>query len=289
MKIRSRRKDMVELDPETFNKMFRENQNEITRIFKHIFQKYPSPDGHADAFNTLFVALFELRIFQRWNVARVVYAEVKRRTGSQRKADAVYRRLSSADTEEAEKVAMEMGINLKSKRGQFLYKWIEHVMGDHYLKRGKVTRRFCGINPDASCQPSWRSTRRNVGFSPWMARSHDYCDDHYEGSGAWGVAVNHQSRHFPHFEEAPTCVSEFTSANALCSIEDEVEHTWLSDSLCAGLDPVDRAIVDKRIEGYTIREIQAQLAKDPDMPTLTHQALANRLNKIRTKPATQPA
>jgi len=274
-------------DPQTFNKIFEVNREEIARIFRHIIQKYPCADGHDSAFNDLFVSLYELKVFQRWSVARVVHAEVKRRTGSEQKATKVYNRLVAAGNDEAERVATEMGINLKAKRGQFIYKWIEHILGQQYLQDGNHSRRFHNFNVDSCSTDSWADTRRNVGFIPWSARAADDSpEDRYAGSGAWGLAVNHDRRHFPHYGDQPTCVGEYSYSEGRCAVEDYASQSEAEESLFAGVSEVDRFILMERAQGYSVREIRERMAANQKLPNLSHQSINNRLKKLRAKPTT---
>jgi len=280
----------VPFNPVAFREEFKVNQEEITRIFSHLHQKYPIGEKREEAFNQLFIAFAELRVFQRWSIARVVRHEVKRRTGSARKADAVYRRLIEQGGDKAERMAIEMGINLKVKRGQFLYKWIEHILGQEYLSEGNRSRRFSSIDPDSVTHPSWVDNRRLAGFIPWSARNRESDPkDPYEGAGAWGVAANHESRHFPHFEDAPSCVGEHTYANAMCSIEDDLSEVEVMSAIHDGTDADDRFIIEKRFSGYTVREVQEQLARTKGLPAFSPQGILNRLSKIRAKPTTRAA
>jgi hypothetical protein len=277
----------VPFDPVEFNKAYSDNQEEINRIFMHLFQKYPLGDGPKDAFNRLFVALAELKVFQRWSVARVVKSEVLRRTKNARKATAVYQRLIRAGNDEAERVAINMGINLKSKRGQFLYKWIEHILGQEYLQDGQKMRRMTAISPDRPICHTWRSDRHRSGFIPWSARTRDTDpSNYYEGAGAWGIAVNHDNRHFPHYEDVPTCVGDHTYSSAVGHVDTAVMQEELVHSITDGSDHTDRFIVSMRSKGYTVREIQTQLAPN-GYTVMSYQAIQNRITRMRAKTTTQ--
>lgn len=284
----SQKDDVVAMDADEFKMNYESDQAEINRIFKHMIHKYPSQDGIPDAFNRLFVGLYELKVFQKWSVARVVRAEVKRRTDSAAKATRVYNRLMKAGNDEAERVALDMGINLKAKRGQFLYKWIEHIMGQEYHRDGLHMRRFGRIDSSMSYPTNWQSARRERGFIPWAAREKNADpEDHYAGSGAWGYAANHESKLFPMFDDTPTCIGEHTYSEALCSVDVGIREKEFMDAIHNGSKCHDRAIISKRLQGYSIREIQTHFNSRKGLPKYSHQAIANRLISLRSKPTTR--
>lgn len=287
---RARRTKKVKLpiDPQSFNSEYQKDEEEITKIFHHLFSRYPLGDGKKDAFNRLFVGLYEMRVFQRWSVARVVRAEVKRRTGSTAKATAVFKKLQQVGNDGAEKIALEMGINLKAKRGQFLYKWIEQILGHEYLVDGLHMRRYTRLTAPMSYAEGWEVARREAGYIPWAVRALDSDgESHYEGAGAWGVPANHESRLFPHFEDEPLCVGQHTCERAMESpLRDAIEAEVLR-GIHEDTNETDRVILTKRSEGYTVREIQEHLSTDPGLKHYSHQGIANRLNALRTKPTTR--
>lgn len=278
------------LDPQTFNREFLKDEEEIVRIFKHLFQKYPIGGRPEEAFNHLFVALYELRVLQKWSVAKVVRAEVKRRTGSAVEAQKVFKRLQEAGNDESEKIALEMGINLKAKRGQFLYKWVEQILGHEYRSEGLRMRRFMKIRPVMSDPESWNKCRREDGFTPWAIRKQDASlVDLYQGAGVWGVSANHDTRQFPHFEDVPTCVGEHTYEKANeTPLSDAIEDEILR-GIQMNTDHADRFILAKKAQGYSVREIQEAISQTPGFPPYSHQTINTRVKKIRTKPTTRRA
>jgi len=274
-------------DPDGFKRNYEKDQEEILRIFMHMFKKYPSADGVRDAFNRLFVGLYELRVFQKWSVARVVRAEVKRRTGSQRIAQRKYLKLMKAGNDEAERIALEMGVNLKVKRGQFLYKWIEHIMGQEYLNDGLHMRRFSTLEPRNIKVEHSLHDRRAAGFLPWAARERDADPtDHYAGTGVWGFLTNHESRHFPSYDDVPGCVGEHTYAQAMCATDASVIERETMEGINQGTNRTDRIILTKRSQGYTVREIREHIGGVKHLVHWSHQGVLNRIHTIRTKPTT---
>jgi len=272
-----------------FASTYDQDQNEIVRIFTYLLSKYPVGDNVADAFNHMFMALYDLKVFQRWSVAKVVAAEVKRQTKSDLKAKRILKRLTAAGNDEAEKVALEMGINLKRKRGQFLYKWVEKTMGDHYRKLGLQCNRFSKHDEDTVGTPSWGSNKRNHGYLPWDPRDSDTDpNDHGAGSGAWGMPVNHRRRVFPTYEDTFTCVSQYSASNAEGCIEENVQANQIAHAVAGELNEVDLEIVTRRLQGYSSREIAKQFLTTPGMPQCTHQSIQNHLSHIRKKSTTKP-
>lgn len=271
-------------DPEIrrFARTYDEDREEIVRIFSHLLKKYPAEDA-AELFNYMFVSLFELKVYQRWNVAKLVAAEVRRRTGSKRKANAALRKLTQAGNDEAERVAKEMGIDLKCKRGQYLYKWIEHAMGEHYMKVGKRYQRFVGLDESMHGTPSWSRSRRNHGYTAWD------CDDANQGSsGAWGHAVNHRRRHFPTFDGACSCMSDFSSGPCHADLDGDLDAKELLESVMDGLDDVDRTIITMKIEGYSSREISEHFHSTPGLPDFSHSAIQTHICRIRQEKKPKP-
>ena len=276
-----------------FANIYDRDQKEIVRIFSYLLGKYPVNDSVPDAFNYMFMALYDLKVFQRWSVARVVAAEVRRRTKDEVKAKRVLKKLTTAGNDEAEVVALKMGINLKRKRGQFLYKWVEKVMGDHYRKIGKQCDRFSRHDEDTVGTPAWSSNKRDHGFLAWDPRANDADpEDHGNGTGAWGVPVNHRRRVFPTYDDAFTCVSQFSSQHASGFAEDQLQARQTARSVAGDLDEIDLEIVTRKLQGYSAREIARQFSATPGMPQYTHQSIQNHLKHIRqsrhtAKPATK--
>jgi len=293
VETRKRKSDKFECTPqaaEDFKRSYAEDEVEITRIFRHMIQKYPCRDGIVEAFNRLFVALLELKVFQRWSVARVVGAEVARRTGDEDKGEKRHQDLLKAGTDEAERAALEMGIDLRAKRGQFLYKWIEHIMGQEYLKDGLRMKRFTSYEPQMSHGTSWQSARREAGFSPWASRAADADpQDYYNGTGAWGIPTNHDSKLFPTFEDTPMCMGEHSFSEATCCVDAGIRRGEIMDTIRSYAKPYDMAVVRGRLQGYTIREIQRQFRHRRSYPHQSHQAIANRLNALKAKTTTRLA
>lgn len=276
--------DMPKMDPEQFRREYDLAEGEIKRIFGHLYQsKYPVCESMSEAFNQVFVGLYELNVFQRWSVARVVKAEIKRRTGSDDKAEEVYRRLIKSGSDEAEKMALSMGINLKAKRGQFLYKWIEHILGDAYIRKGRELRRFMPLKPEMALPSFWSSCKGLSGFSPWAARMAGApCDDVGAGAGGWGIAPNHGERWFPHYEDTPTCVGEHTFTSSFGGSDKESIDNDMMKALDSESDERDKFIVQKRMEGFSIHEISEQI-KSSELGSMSHQTVANRIRVMRRR------
>lgn len=262
---------------EKFARAYDNDRAEIVRIFSHLLKKYPA-ESAAELFNYLFVSLYDLKVYQRWSVAKVVAAEVRRRTKSKAKAASVLKRLTKAGNDEAERVAVDMGINLKVKRGQFLYKWIEHVMGEYYRKVGKRYRRFTQHDESKHCTPRWSTYRRDKGYTSWDA----------ESSGAWGHVVNHSRRAFPNYDGYWSCMSQYSSAQCSLDPHESLDAKELIDSITRGLNDVDRTIVAMKIEGYSAREISERFHATSGMPQLSHSFIQIRLNRIRKTKQTKP-
>jgi len=271
-------------DPETklFARTYDEDREEIVRIFSHLLKKYPAEDA-AELFNYMFVSLYDLKVYQRWNVAKVVAAEVRRRTKSKAKANAAFKRLTAAGNDEAERVAIDMGINLKAKRGRFLYKWIEHAMGEHYHKVGKRWQRFVRHDESLHGTPSWSMSRRNHGYVPW-----DSGEGAGGSSGGWGHAVNHRRRIFPVYDGHCSCMSQYSAAQCSSDPHESLDARELIETVMRGLDDVDRAIVAMKIDGYTSREISDRLRGTPGMPDLSHSMVQIRLSRIRQQKRPKP-
>jgi len=274
--------DGLPFNAEDFNNQYEKDSEEINRIFSHLFNKYPSYQGREDCFNRLFVGLYELKVFQRWSVAKVVKAEVLRRTGSTHKAGAAYHKVSKVGSDEADKVAAKYGVNLKVKRGQFLYKWIEHILGEEYLTDGKRMRRFSSMQPQMASADHWRSARREAGYTPWAPRTKDSDPkDYYAGTGAWGIPANHERRPFPTFEDTPTCVGQHTFAASCGTTDEDLEEQDFMRSIEDKADDVDMDIVRRRLDGSSAREISELYSEASPDTKCTHQQVLNRMKHLR--------
>jgi hypothetical protein len=161
-------------------------------------------------------------------------------------------------------------------------------MGHEYLIDGLHMRRFSTLEPRHIRVDHSLHNRRASGFLPWAARERDADPtDHYAGTGAWGFLANHERRHFPNYDDVPTCVGEYTYAQAMCATDAAVIEQETMYGINLGTDRTDRVILSKRSEGYTIREVREHLGGAKHLLHWSHQGVLNRLRKIRTKPTTR--
>jgi len=81
----------------------------IKKCFFYLLNKYPNPEGRNDAYNTLIVKMHHMKVFQRFDEDR-------------------------AKKEDKDKAFQ-----------QFLYKYIEKILGDTYRSRVKQSKRFAPV------------------------------------------------------------------------------------------------------------------------------------------------
>lgn len=90
----------------------------IKKCFFYLLKKYPNHDGVDEAFNTLLVQMHHMRVFQRFDEDR-------------------------ATNEDKDKVFQ-----------QFIYQYIEKILGDTYRNRVKQRRRFTPLEHVEDITPS---------------------------------------------------------------------------------------------------------------------------------------
>jgi hypothetical protein len=117
---------------ENFWYTYQNNMDIIIRCFRYHFHRHPDPDGKDQSFNTLIVKLHELKVFERFDLNKLVEAAEK--VGTINKSE-----LSSITEEELKKA----GIDVDKKWEQFLFNWIKKILCNEYDKRGSYYKHFC--------------------------------------------------------------------------------------------------------------------------------------------------
>jgi len=112
---------------ENFWDNFRNNEALIRRCFSHHFSRHPDCGGVDESFNNLIVCLHEMRVFEKFDLKRLLIA-----AGKEGLVD------MDNVTEEALK---NVGINVDKKWEQFIYKYIEKILNMQYNRTAKLIKR----------------------------------------------------------------------------------------------------------------------------------------------------
>jgi len=113
---------------DNFWENIKENKDLITRCFRHHFKRHPDAEGWDGSFNNLMVRFYELKVFERFDLNRLLEAAGKE--GALIDEDITIENLEL------------MGIDVEKKWEQFIYKWIEKVISYQYTVNGKRTKMF---------------------------------------------------------------------------------------------------------------------------------------------------
>ena len=113
---------------ENFWENVKDNEKLIIRCFMSHFHRHPDAEGIDGSFNNLMVRLYELKVFERFDLKKLLKAAGKEGILS--------------DDSITQETLEEMGIDVKKKWEQFIYKWIEQVINYEYNRNGKRSRMF---------------------------------------------------------------------------------------------------------------------------------------------------
>ena len=113
---------------ENFWDKIKTNEPIIKRCFVHHFKRHPDPEGRDASYNNLLIRLNELKVFERFELRKLVIAA---------KAEGLI-----GDRTLTPELLKEIGINVEKKWEQFLYKWIENIVNYEYNRNGNRSRRF---------------------------------------------------------------------------------------------------------------------------------------------------
>ena len=105
----------------------------IDRCFYYLLNRFPNPEGEQDAYGTLVQRLYELDVFGKFDPKRLV----AQKKGISKKN--LHKVSDAASTDESLK---NLGINVDKKFEQFMFKWIEHVLQEAYVRRSKQAARY---------------------------------------------------------------------------------------------------------------------------------------------------
>jgi len=105
-----------------------ENKELILRCFTNLFHRLPDADGIDGSFNNLMLRFYELKVFERFDLKKLLKAAGKE--GSLNDNDITKDNLE------------KIGINVEKKWENFIYMWILKIIRDEYNRNGKWLKTF---------------------------------------------------------------------------------------------------------------------------------------------------
>jgi hypothetical protein len=218
---------------ENFWDNYKSNKDLIYRCFSFIYAKYPDPEGTDVSFNNLLVKMHKYNVFARFDISKLVIA-----AGLS---------VVLSEKETSEEALLKAGVNIDKKWGQFIYNWVNKIMGDEYLKNGKRMRKF--IHGDTLTDygfpredsSSWISDKEEA--EAYEKKFSEYTDDR-------------RGRKFPPSFQNRYIAGEENFDNQL----DTVAAVDLRDSIMRRLSGKnDKAVFILMEQGFTEKEISEKL------------------------------
>jgi len=171
-------------------------QDLIKRCFSYLYRKFPNPqDGVQESYQDLLVRLYELDVFSRFDPRKILAAH----------GDLSEEQTKKVTTAKATKLLKKRGVNVDKKFEQFVYKWIEHILGESYHKRVNHRYRYVTSGDMDVHIADMKAVRDKFNENAWAQTPEelDYLQQHI---------INKNSKRWVRQYPVPGDIREFTGS-----------------------------------------------------------------------------
>jgi hypothetical protein len=252
---------------EQFWETYAKNRDLIDRCFHYLLQsRFPNPDGEQDAYSTLLMRMYELDVFNKFDPKKIV---AKKRGICKNQANAAV-----SDEEVSDEALKAMGIDIKKKFEQFVFKYIEHILQEAYMQRKKQAHRYLRYREMVERPPQESSEMwGRLHESPWAQTCEQLedLDDHIMRKEKYG-----QAKCYPTFRD----IGDFVGSKH----EDALDKV-LSDEIVSkfrGLlrNEKERKVYDMTLEGISNSDIATAIDCTPQNVNILVKKIRERFERF---------
>jgi DNA-directed RNA polymerase specialized sigma24 family protein len=244
----------------------------IERCFHYLLShRFPTIEGEHDAYDTMLVKLYELNVFSRFDLRRLIAQKM----GMDKKN--TYQ-ISESDC--CEEVLQGLGIDADKKFEQFVFKWIEHVLSECYAQRAKHAARYIPSNdmaeePPRDSKDLWE--RLNECRFVQSQEESEKLEQHLDKKASIDSVKT-----YPTYDE----IGNFVGSKMGDSLDNLVEED-LRGKIRARLQGLERKVFDLTLDGFQGNDIAEVVGCSPQNVNLILKRVRGKVSRyIREEPVT---